>query len=276
MSDLPDGFTKLEYIQSDGTQYINTKFNPSSNTRIKAVLRSSNKDGNDVWFFGCQISWGYLGYALSTYTAEFGSSTTISGINLYDNQWHEIDFHNGILNVDGNSIWQGSGTFQTSIPLFVFGINSNGVFSGLKGEIQRFQIYENDVLMFDFVPCKNQSQKIGMYDLVNLKFCGNDGTNEFIAGPELLPPSDFYQRTSVALKWLQADCQGYRLYKNGTLLVTTTQTEYTDFDVADGQDITYSVTAYIGDLESDATNITVQVREGYTILIPIVKNAFFQ
>ena len=32
---LPVGYTQVEYIESTGTQYINTEFNPTGNTRIK-------------------------------------------------------------------------------------------------------------------------------------------------------------------------------------------------------------------------------------------------
>ena len=47
------------------------------------------------------------------------------------------------------------------------------------------QIYENDTLVRNFIPARQNSDgKIGMYDTVTNRFFTNDGTGTFIAGPD--------------------------------------------------------------------------------------------
>ena len=36
---LPDGYTQLKYIESTGTQYINTGFKPNQDARVVANLK---------------------------------------------------------------------------------------------------------------------------------------------------------------------------------------------------------------------------------------------
>lgn len=49
------------------------------------------------------------------------------------------------------------------------------------------QIYDNDVLIRDYVPCQGPSGDIGLYDTENNQFYGNAGTGTFTAGPEIPP-----------------------------------------------------------------------------------------
>ena len=41
------------------------------------------------------------------------------------------------------------------------------------------QIYDNDILVRDFVPCINAEGEYGLYDFVNSQFYGNVGTGSF-------------------------------------------------------------------------------------------------
>ena len=47
------------------------------------------------------------------------------------------------------------------------------------------KIYSNDVLVRDFIPCKNASGVVGMWDDVNDTFYSNAGSGTFTAGPEV-------------------------------------------------------------------------------------------
>lgn len=40
-------------------------------------------------------------------------------------------------------------------------------------------------LIHDFVPCKNSSNEVGLYDTINKVFYSNAGSGSFVAGPEL-------------------------------------------------------------------------------------------
>lgn len=80
-----------------------------------------------------------------------------------------------------------SGRYSEAInkdySLFLFANNISGTpasFSSLR--MTPFQIYDNDILVGDFVPCINPDGIVGMYDMVEKIFYGNDGTGTFIAG----------------------------------------------------------------------------------------------
>lgn len=185
---LPEGYTQVAWIESTGSQYINTNFKPTNNTRFVSKVRSQEGTSSSyVWFFGCQNSWSVNGFGVSTWTAEFGNTNTTTGISLYDNKWHELDFNKGTLKIDGNTVWTGQGTFQCSNSLFLFSLNDNGTPSGLRGEMREILVYEENELIFDYIPCINPSGEAGLYGLINNQFYGNVGTGAFAAGPEVPP-----------------------------------------------------------------------------------------
>ena len=78
---LPSGYKRLEYIQSSGTQYIDTGFKPNQDTRVVMEIDPSD-NGVDDWFFdgrngGNNKSFGvYCQYALSAkpWYSDYGTS----------------------------------------------------------------------------------------------------------------------------------------------------------------------------------------------------------
>ena len=50
-----------------------------------------------------------------------------------------------------------------------------------SAKFKEIQIYENDILVRDFIPCiRKQDNKPGLYDIVNNVFYTNQGTGEFL------------------------------------------------------------------------------------------------
>ena len=188
---LPSGYKRLEYIKSTGNQYVNAGFKPNQKTRVSMKMKSSQSTGNNVWLFGCQKSWSSNGYAVSTYTAEFGNNSTTTAFTIYDGIVHEVDFDCGTLKIDGSTVWSASGVFQTELYLYLAAINANGTASGFDGYIYSCQIYDNGTLVRDFIPCQTAGGEIGLWDDVNSVFYGNAGTGTFEAGPIVASPSIF-------------------------------------------------------------------------------------
>lgn len=88
----------------------------------------------------------------------------------------------------------------------------------------------------------------------------------FPQGPEV--PANFRQTAkdyfSLSLAWAPAaDATGYRLYRNGTLLVTLTSTSYTDNTVEPNTSYTYSLIAYNTEGNSDPATLTASTLEGF-------------
>ena len=177
---LPVGYSLCEYIESNGTQYIDVGFKPNNNTKVDIGVLSTQREGDYVWLFGCQDSLEKNGFAVSTWTAEFGSSSTTKGINIYDGIKHDVSFDKGVLSLDGSVIWSSSGSFQTNYNLSIAAINSAGVNSGFNGKIYYCRVYDNGTLIRDFVPVVDNNGMCGLWDKANDTFYKSPNGNNFI------------------------------------------------------------------------------------------------
>ena len=52
---LPSGYKRLEYIQSSGTQYVDTNVVPSLNHGFKVRFQPSDLNGDNI-YIGCATS----------------------------------------------------------------------------------------------------------------------------------------------------------------------------------------------------------------------------
>lgn len=76
---------------------------------------------------------------------------------------------------------------------FLFGISTSGSSNNQLGSLRVYscQISDNGTLIRDYIPCKNESGAVGLWDDVNSVFYGNAGTGVFAAGPEVIHPPTY-------------------------------------------------------------------------------------
>ena len=188
MSVLPNGYTELHYIQSSGTQYIDTGFKPSGNA-LRVVIRFRyTSDYSNLSLFGNHTS---TPYSMTVYgsrpTFWVGNTGNIScGLQTSQGVEYTLDAtaDNGTITALWNDVEYTStysGNLYTEQNMFIFGGNSNGTLaeSGSGYRLYAFQIYDNGTLVRDFIPAKNNEGTIGLYDLVNDVFYTNAGTGTF-------------------------------------------------------------------------------------------------
>ena len=184
---LPSGYKRLEYIQSSGTQYINTGFKPNQNTKIELdVLSAEGTSSNIPYIFGTQDSSN--NYFVATWVLGYGNGMVTTGINLYDGKFHVVKVENGALYKDGSILAQRTvSSFSIGVPIFLFAVNSSKQSMGYGAcKLRSCKIYDNGTLVRDFIPCKNASGVIGLWDDVNSAFYQNAGSGTFTAGPEVI------------------------------------------------------------------------------------------
>ena len=195
---LPTGYTELEYIEGTGTQYITTditanqdtsaeiKFVPTSVYPSNAVFgarTSKTSDAFNVWLPGVDggivSNLGTLG-AVTTNTEPilnevyvmYLSKTRFAVNNLVTNISNVTDFVTpGGIQIF--NIYGGAATVSASAT------STNRIASG---KVYYFKIWQNNTLTHNFIPAKNSSGVVGMYDTVGNRFYTNAGTGEFIAG----------------------------------------------------------------------------------------------
>lgn len=186
-SRLPDGYTEVQYIQSTGTQWINTGFKPNQNTRAALTVDAKPSTAAE-WLFGARNgntdrTFGLLSFN-SQYRSDYNNSTdeystvTPSGKFTVDKDKNVTKF-NGTIGVTARS-----GVFQCTYPMFLFANNNAGTAAGF-GSFKLYvgKLFDNGNLIRDFVPCIDPTGAVGLYDLVGGKFYGNTGTGSFTAGP---------------------------------------------------------------------------------------------
>ena len=188
MASLPSGYTKLEYIESSGTQYIDTGVSsfPAQNTRVILDVNWLSGLGD---YFGCsQSGRRWFVEALqptkiySGYLDEGKSADIATVIGRYT-----VDKNGVYTNVNGVQISHASASTTISRSIYLLATNGSSGVSGIAdaARIYSCKIYLSSGLIRQFVPCKNSSGEVGLYDEVNDVFYGNAGTGVFIAGPEV-------------------------------------------------------------------------------------------
>lgn len=175
---LPSGYTELAYIQSSGTQYIDSGLKPNQNMRVVVKLSTSETGSHTV--FGADLSWTDDGFALGVGFTHYGKETgTISGLN--NGSPHEVDFNKNIISVDGSTVLtMGASTFSNPYNLVLFANNrAGGIQEKTTMALYYCRIFDGDTLLRDYIPCINASGAVGLYDLVGRQFYGNAGTGVF-------------------------------------------------------------------------------------------------
>lgn len=188
-SRLPEGYAEVQYIQSSGTQYVDTGFKPNQDTRVLIKLSTSETGSHTV--FGADFSWTDDGFALGVGFTHYGKETgTISGLN--NESPHEVDFNKNIIFMDGSTVLtMGASTFSVPHNLALFANNrAGGIQKKTTMALYYCRIYDGNTIIRDYIPCKNAGGAVGLYDLVDGKFYGNAGTGVFLAGPVVERPKD--------------------------------------------------------------------------------------
>lgn len=184
---MPDGFAELEFIQSNGAQYIDTGFKPNQDTRV--VFDFYPVSTTNTHFFGSRTSSSANNRFLTIHAGDlgairddFGSQNT--NTKIVPSERTVIDKNKNVTDINGKMFIHTSATF-TGLPIYLFASNNGGTASNMTSiKLYSCQIYDNGTLARDFVPCVNVSGEAGLYDLVGEKFYGNSGTGAFSVGPE--------------------------------------------------------------------------------------------
>lgn len=192
----PPAFTEIEYLESTGTQMIDTGYVPTLQTSVNAKYTPLEKTGNVT--FGCSWrdddnkDWRYFDYSGGTIfdcgTARVGQSYVVTLNTTY-----VIDFGGNSSNQSYLKIYDSTGTSQlysssktAGGTLDVDGIKLFGGYtltSYIKSRIYYFKIFEAGELVRDFIPVRVGD--VGyMYDNVTNQLFSNIGTGNFTLGPD--------------------------------------------------------------------------------------------
>ena len=200
-------YTLLEYLQSTGTQYIDTGIKANSAYTYKFKVKRTSPYNTNIWGVKTNSSYSsnssiILGWTSTSYIGVYSHEGSDTGINpsvvSWGTDYHTIEFNptSKKLIIDGVDRWSGfengcltnENWSSNTYNLYLGGTNTVGSFVG--GGVSTWAQYEvwnnNGVLIQNLIPVRRKSDNVlGMYDTVTGNFLTNAGTGEFIAGPEL-------------------------------------------------------------------------------------------
>ena len=187
---LPDGYTQLEYIESTGTQYIDTGLGGSSDYITTVIALAT---GNGIAVFGSN---GGNGFSLTLnlngvcYWRSIGIRYDSQGIDITKPCKYVCANRSFYINDTAvTTTLTDSGFTAGSKTVLLFGTNrAEGEPMLYASKIYKYEVKSasSGAVLINFVPAKRNSDgAIGMYDLVTNSFFENAGTGTFAAGAEI-------------------------------------------------------------------------------------------
>lgn len=180
-STLPSDYTALEYIQSTGTQYIDTGVPGDSDVRVAiefdlleigsstACIFGAQKD-NDSRYVLCTTSSG-------TFRSDYGSEY-IAGAAVEAGTHYLADKNRNNCKINDGAIACAQATFSGNSNIYLCA-RSYTTLSQSAIKLYKCRIFKNNVPVRDFVPCRNASGVTGLWDNLEKQFYANAGTGEF-------------------------------------------------------------------------------------------------
>ena len=194
---LPSGYTELQYITTSGNAYINTNYLLSYLYRveIKASIPSNaiqqplfgaKTSNNPTYSFAVSKAANYIGF---TFERNSNDMTFESSNQYYNYGMHTISFDSQICKLDNTRIgqWGTLVNFSTDYPCYICSINIAGTADTNKftGSLYSFKIYNRitNQLLRNYIPCKNSSGTVGVYETIQGQFLSSATSTAFTAGP---------------------------------------------------------------------------------------------
>ncbi len=195
-------YTQLEYIQTTGTQWIDTGMYGHMNYTYEIDFNQTNLGNYYLWgawgqrsASGNVMTFGGYDSGLSKKWHVRWDYNSNRGIVLMarDTDRHLVRVDDGEMFFDGVSFGVEAGhdpSVVLNYNLFLGALDVMGTVNSSYKSKARFYSYkvydENDTLVQNFVPAlRNDDNVVGMYDTVSGTFFTNAGTGTFTAGPML-------------------------------------------------------------------------------------------
>lgn len=186
---LPTNYTRLDFLQAVGAQYINTLVIPDSPNTMVEIKFQYLDDTGDVGdaVMGCRSGDLATRFYPSSRPTDMTNDRMVLGNTVLnfplDNKVHTLTFNDGYHNcyLDGEVYGNiGSNFTPGTQPIYLFGLNLDGNIGDMSSSrIWYCKIWKEGTLLRNFVPCLNNNNEPGFYDDVSKTFFKNLGTGSF-------------------------------------------------------------------------------------------------
>lgn len=203
---FPEGVKPIAYIESNGSQYLNTGYCPTGTSRIEASYSVlTYPDNGRSYIFGCYSSGSKIGRTQFAHgtpafvgygdTYANGSTNSDGSGNGYidlgkDSAIHHVIADSGTFTVDGKIAYRiltwGRDT-ATTAPIYLFGCNGGSTGTATATTPSSIRLYglrisDGDELKANFIPVTKDGVA-GLYDTVSGTFKKSATSTDFIDPP---------------------------------------------------------------------------------------------
>lgn len=186
---VPDEYQEVEYLQSSGSQRIDTgvtsvngldiKFKYNSTTNNTSIYGArSSQSGTDRYFFVI-YNGNFLPYPSASRASNLGSA------NTNEHTLKTGEAFNGHLYYDGSDKGTVNTTYTSPLSLYLFAEHWSSSQSS-SSRIYYAKLYKGNSMERDYYPCYRKSDSVaGLYDRLNKVFYTNIGSGSFSVGSDV-------------------------------------------------------------------------------------------
>ena len=185
---LPSDYHLLNYIESNGNQFIDTEYIMTTDSEIEIQLEpiTYNTSAKMGFLGSYETNIMYQLYASGSgnkmFYSTFGGKTYISTMEYSVGAKYNISMNSNSIMINTYKYTYNVETINDATKsLYLFYRNDTGAKAEMK--LYYCKIYKRDTLMRHFVPClRREDSVVGLYDLVNNKFYASNTSDGFIGG----------------------------------------------------------------------------------------------
>ena len=191
---LPEGYTQIEYITTDGTAYIDTGITVAETDTLDISFTDTSTPTTAMFITGRNGSDGQTMYFVSPSSSLIQWKGRPTGVTLAKGLEYNIVLKSGEVtytNVYGTTTktFTGGAISDTGTCLIGAGRSGATTIDSRKfiGNISKWQIKDsNNDLRFNGIPCYNSNNVYGLYDVIGNNFFPSIGTSDFTGGNEVV------------------------------------------------------------------------------------------
>lgn len=184
---LPEGYTAVNYLESTGTQYIDTEISAAIDlgVKIKFIPKSSGQAFGAI----TSLRKGYYGVEFSPnrgISAYWGNGIDV-GKPWEAGATYEIDFNYqnsgiAIFNDATLALPPDREITQNTVHLFKLNEGNTTYTQYISGQAYGMKMTKGQDIVLDFLPALNPDGEPCMYDVIRKKAFYNAGTGDFLWG----------------------------------------------------------------------------------------------
>ncbi len=181
-------YTIVDYLESTGTQYIDTGVNGKSTLNIASKFYINQLSHNVFALFGSRNEDYSESIAMwilqNKIRADYGTSLKYYFFNSSSTGIVELGYNKNMVYLNSEESNFTYEDYSNDLSIAIFSCNNSGIFDVRRASVKLyyFKIYDNSTLVRDYIPVIDSSERPCLFDKVSRECYYNQGTGEFLYG----------------------------------------------------------------------------------------------